>query len=113
MRAPSESGLIVPAATNYCPIAAAPTLVPELPSMTETSVETEDVSNSDQIEGWTYSDSVEDNGRIWTHAEDRFLWQLYRRYQHDEELADIAKLVRRHFSQIYVLMGLALDVFFR
>ena len=112
MRAPSESGLTVPAATNYFPIATAPTLVPGLPSKTETSVETEDVNNSDQIEGWTYSDSVEDNGRIWTHAEDRFLWQIYRRYQ-DEELADIAKLVRQHFSQINVLMGLALDVFFR
>ena len=82
-----------------------PTLVPER------SVETEYVY-SDQIEGWTYSDSVEDKGRIWTHAEDRFLWQIYRRYQ-DEELADIAKLVRQHFSQINVLMGLALDVFFR
>ena len=54
---------------------------------------TETIINSDQIDGWTYSDDIEDKGRIWTHAEDRFLWQIYRRYSEDE-LADIAKLVR-------------------
>ena len=53
----------------------------------------ENISNYDQIEGWTYSDDVQDKGRTWTHAEDRFLWQIYKRYNEDE-LADIAKLVR-------------------
>ena len=57
--------------------------------MDETS---ERFSTNDQIEGWTYSDDVQDKGRTWTHAEDRFLWQIYRRYNEDE-LADIAKLV--------------------
>lgn len=60
----------------------------------------ESVGRSDLIEGWTYSENIQDKGRTWTHAEDRFLWQIYRRYNEDE-LADIAKLLpKTTFAQV-------------